>query len=248
VIKALIIDDEPAAIKTLQLMLERYVPEIDNLQATNDPSEGIHLLKTFQPQILFLDIQMPVMNGFDVLKQFPQVNFNIIFTTAFDEYAIQAIRFSALDYLLKPIDADELRAAVDKFIIKEVLQKSNQGLYNNFLHNISAKSKEDFKLALSTSEGTFFYFPDQIIRLEGESNYTKFFFTEKKPMLTSKTLREFEDILALHGFVRIHKSHIINKKYITNLSGDGMLTMSDQSKVEISRRRRAEVVAFLKNT
>ncbi len=245
-IKALIIDDEPAAVKTLQLMLQRYVPEIDNLKATNDPAEGIHLLKTFQPDILFLDIQMPVMNGFDILKHFPQVNFNIIFTTAFDEYAIQAIRFSALDYLLKPIDADELRTAVDKFMIKEVLQKSNQGLYKNFLQNINSKNKEDFKLALSTSEGTFFYFPHQIIRLEGESNYTKFFFTEKKPMLTSKTLKEFEEILSAHGFIRIHKSHMINKKHISNLSGEGVVTMADQSKVEISRRRRAEVVEFLK--
>ena len=227
-------------------MLQRYVPEIDNLKATNDPAEGIHLLKTFQPDILFLDIQMPVMNGFDILKHFPQVNFNIIFTTAFDEYAIQAIRFSALDYLLKPIDADELRTAVDKFMIKEVLQKSNQGLYKNFLQNINSKNKEDFKLALSTSEGTFFYFPHQIIRLEGESNYTKFFFTEKKPMLTSKTLKEFEEILSAHGFIRIHKSHMINKKHISNLSGEGVVTMADQSKVEISRRRRAEVVEFLK--
>jgi two-component system, LytTR family, response regulator len=247
VIKALIIDDEPAAVNTLQLMLQRYVPEIDNLRATNDPTEGIHLLKTFEPQILFLDIQMPVMNGFDILKHFPQVNFNIIFTTAYDEYAIQAIRFSALDYLLKPIDADELRNAVDKFMVKEVLQKGNQALYNNFLQNITAKKKEDFKLALSTSEGTSFYFPEQIIRLEGESNYTKFFFTEKKQMLTSKTLKEFEDILADHGFIRIHKSHIINKKHIVNLSGEGILTMADYSKVEISRRRRAEVVDHLKS-
>lgn len=246
-IKALIIDDEPAAIKTLQLMLQRYVPEIDDLKSTSDAAEGIHLLKTFKPQILFLDIQMPVMNGFDILKHFPQVSFNIIFTTAYDEYAIKAIRFSALDYLLKPIDADELRTAVDKFMIKEVLQKSNTGLYNNFLQNINAKTKKDFKLALSTSEGTFFYFPEQIIRLEGESNYTKFFFTEKKSMLTSKTLKEFEDILTDHGFIRIHKSHMINKKHITNLSGDGILTMADQSKVEISRRRRADVIENLKS-
>ncbi|HSN62040.1 MAG TPA: LytTR family DNA-binding domain-containing protein [Ferruginibacter sp.] len=245
-IKALIIDDETAAINTLQLMLKRYVPEIDDLKSTSDAAEGIHLLKTFKPQILFLDIQMPVMNGFDILNHFPQVNFNIIFTTAYDEYAIKAIRFSALDYLLKPIDADELRAAVDKFMIKEVLQKSNAGLYDNFLQNINAKSKNDFKLALSTSEGTFFYFPEQIIRLEGESNYTKFFFTEKKSMLTSKTLKEFEDILSDHGFIRIHKSHMINRKHITNLSGDGILTMADQSRVEISRRRRADVIENLK--
>ena len=179
-IKALIIDDEPAAIKTLQLLIQRYIPEIKELKTTSDPAEGIFLLKSFEPHILFLDIQMPVMNGFDVLKYFPIVNFNLIFTTAYDEYAIQAIRFSALDYLLKPIDADELRAAVDKYMIKEILHMNNQALYNNFLQNISAKDNKDFKLALSTNEGTFFYLPEQIIRLEGESNYTKFFFHRKK--------------------------------------------------------------------
>ncbi|RYY70189.1 MAG: response regulator, partial [Chitinophagaceae bacterium] len=179
VIKALIIDDEPAAVKTLQLMLDRYVPEIGELRATTDPAEGIHLLRAFQPHILFLDIQMPVMSGFDVLKHFPNLPFNIIFTTAYDEYAIQAIRFSALDFLLKPIDVDELQTAVEKYMIREVLQMSSQPLYANFLHNITAKKREDFKLALSTSEGTFFFKPEEIVRLEGESNYTRFFFTEK---------------------------------------------------------------------
>ncbi|HRD58452.1 MAG TPA: LytTR family DNA-binding domain-containing protein [Ferruginibacter sp.] len=245
-LKALIIDDEPAAVKTLELMIKRYVPEIEDLKSTNDPAEGIHLLKTYQPQILFLDIQMPVMTGFDILKHFPNLPFNIIFTTAHDEYAIQAIRFSALDFLLKPIDADELQTAVEKYMIKEVLQLSNQALYNNFLHNITSENKDDFKLALSTTEGTYFYKPEQIVRLEGESNYTRFFFTEKKPILASKTLREFEDILATHGFLRIHKSHLINKKHITKLSGNGVLTMSDKSMVEISRRKKAEIAEYLK--
>lgn len=243
----MIIDDEPSAVKTLQLLLQRYVPEITELKSTNDPTEGIHLLKSFEPHLVFLDIQMPVMNGFDILKHFPQVNFNIIFTTAYDAYAIQAIRFSALDYLLKPIDADELRAAVDKFLIKEVLQLSQQHVYNNFLQNISAKSTKDFKLALSTSEGTYFFAANEIIRLEGESNYTRFYFTEKKWMLTSKTLKEFEDILTDHGFIRTHKSHMVNKQHIVNISGDGIITMVDNSKVEISRRRRSEVIDRIKN-
>ena len=121
-IKALIIDDEPSAVNTLRLMLERYVPEIKELKSTNDAQEGLQLINTFKPQLLFLDIQMPMMTGFELLKQVPEINFNIIFTTAHDKYAIDAIRFSALDYLLKPIDADELRAAADKFIIKETTQ------------------------------------------------------------------------------------------------------------------------------
>ena len=245
-IKALIIDDEPSAVNTLRLMLERYIPEIKELRSTNDPNEGIHLLKTFRPDLLFLDIQMPLMNGFEVLKHFPQIHFKIIFTTAHDQYAIQAIRFSALDYLLKPIDADELREAFDRFLGKEIVRLGEQALYNNLLHNINARDQKEFKLALATTEGTYFYHPEEIIRLEGESNYTKFFFTNKKTLLASKTLKDFEEILVGHGFIRIHKSHLINKKHVINLTGE-QLTMMDASKVEISRRRKEEVMENLRS-
>lgn len=227
-------------------MLERYVPEITDLRSATEPTEGIHILKTWNPHLLFLDIQIPVMNGFDILKQFPQINFSIIFTTAYDHYAIQAIRFSALDYLLKPIDADELRAAIDRFIAKEANKQNEESLYNNLLHNITVKRKEDFKLALATTAGTYFYQPEEIIRLEAESNYTWFFFTQQKALLTSRTLKEYEEILLDHGFIRTHKSHLVNKKHVVQITRDGTLTMIDQSIVEISRRRKEEVVDQLK--
>lgn len=246
-IKALIIDDEPAAVETLQLMFERYIPEITELRSSNEPAEGVHILKTWKPQLLFLDIQIPVMNGFDILKQFPQINFSIIFTTAYDHYAIQAIRFSALDYLLKPIDADELRTAMDRFIAKEASKPNEEPLYNNLLHNITVKRKEDFKLALATTAGTYFYSPEEIIRLEAESNYTRFFFVHQKPLLTSRTLGEYEEILSDYGFMRTHKSHLINKKHAVRITREGALAMVDQSMVEISRRRKEEVMAFLKS-
>jgi two-component system, LytTR family, response regulator len=244
VIKALIVDDEPSAVNTLRLMIDRYVPEITELKTTNDAHEGLELIKSFEPSLLFLDIQMPVMNGFEILKQLPQINFNIIFTTAHDQFAIQAIRFSALDYLMKPIDADELRAAAEKFL---AVQASNHALYSNLLNNITVKDKKDYKLALPTTQGTFFYKPEDIIRLEGESNYTKFFFTSNTSFLISKTLKEYEEILLSHGFIRTHKSHIVNKRHVINYSADGLLTMSDMSKVEVSRRRKEEVVTQLKS-
>ena len=246
-IKALIIDDEPAAVETLQLMIDRYIPEITELRSSTEPAEGIHLLKTWQPQLLFLDIQIPVMNGFEILKQFPQINFSIIFTTAFDHYAIQAIRFSALDYLLKPIDADELRAAMDRFITKEAGKQNEEPLYNNLLHNITVSRREDFKLALATTAGTYFYSPEEIIRLEAESNYTRFYFTKQKSLLTSRTLGEYEEILLDYGFIRTHKSHLINRKHVTHMIGHDTIVMTDESKVEISRRRREEVIAILKD-
>ncbi|MEO6253635.1 MAG: LytTR family DNA-binding domain-containing protein [Ferruginibacter sp.] len=245
-IKALIIDDEPSAVKTLSLMILHYLPEIKELKTTNDPHEGLFLLKDFQPHVLFIDIQMPLMSGFELLKQIPKINFNIIFTTAHDEYAIEAIRFSALDYLLKPIDADELRNSFNRFLQMRTGIAGNQPLYNNFMYNLNIKDKKDFKLALSTTQGTFFYKPEEIIRLEGESNYTKFFFTNKTTLLTSRTLRDYEEILESRGFIRVHKSHLVNKAYVINYTGDGMLTMADSSKVEISRRRKEDVITQLK--
>ncbi len=227
-------------------MLERYVPEITSLFTTNDAHEGLQMIKTFQPQLLFLDIQMPVINGFELLKQLPQINFNIIFTTAYDSYAIEAIRFSALDYLMKPIDADELRLSVNRFISMLAAAQGQQSLYNNLLHNITRPDKSDFKMALPTAQGTYFYKPDEIIRLEGESNYTKFYLTNQKHILISKTLKEYEEILNEHDFIRVHKSHLVNKKHVVSSTADAMLIMSDNSKVEISRRRKEMVIDALK--
>lgn len=155
-IRALIIDDEPSAVKTLSLLLSHYAPEIRELKSTNDPHDGLRLIKTWQPDLLFLDIQMPLMTGFGLLKQLPEINFNIIFTTAHDQYAIEAIRFSALDYLMKPIDGEELQQAIKRYITKQSLTESNKPLYNNFLHNIHATNRTEFKLAIATTEGTFF--------------------------------------------------------------------------------------------
>jgi two-component system LytT family response regulator len=246
-VKALIVDDETTAIKTLSLMIQHYIPEITALKATTDPYEGLLLLKSFQPKLLFMDIQMPLMSGFEFLKQVPVIDFSIIFTTAHDEYAIDAIRLSALDYLLKPIAADELHNAFQRFLQKQTGNQANEPLYQNFMHNLNVKDRKDFKLALPTLKGTFFYKPEEIIRLEGEGNYTKFYFTDKTFLLTTYTMKNYEDILINYDFLRVHKSHLVNKEHIVNYTADGMLTMSDHSRVEISRRRKADVIAELKN-
>ncbi|MFM9910560.1 MAG: LytR/AlgR family response regulator transcription factor, partial [Chitinophagaceae bacterium] len=200
-ITALIIDDEPSAINTLRLMLERYIPEIADIKTTSDAQQGLDLIITNKPDLLFLDIQMPTMTGFDLLKKLPTINFNIIFTTAHDQYAIEAIRFSALDYLLKPIDADDLRNAFERFVEKRASSLQSESLYKNFMYNLSVENKKDFKLPLPTTQGTFFFKPEEIIRLEGESNYTQFFFVSKSKLLTSRTLKDYEEILVNHGFI-----------------------------------------------
>ncbi len=244
---ALIIDDEPSAINTLRLMLERYIPEITDIKTTSDAQQGLDLIIKNKPDLLFLDIQMPSMTGFDLLKKLPSINFNIIFTTAHDQYAIEAIRFSALDYLLKPIDADDLRNAFERFVEKRASSLQSESLYKNFMYNLSVENKKDFKLPLPTTQGTFFFKPEEIIRLEGESNYTQFFFVSKSKLLTSRTLKDYEEILINHGFIRVHKSHMVNKTHVVNFTTDGMLIMSDHSKIEISRRRKEDVLACLKN-
>src|SRR5262245_45160267 len=140
-IKAFILDDEASAINTLTLMLKRYVPEIASIQSSTNPTQAIQGIQTFLPHIVFLDIQMPVINGFEWLKKIPSPGFDVIFTTAYDNYAIQAIRFSALDYLLKPINSTELRAAVNRFLVKQNVKDEQNLLYKNLLHNIHTEQK-----------------------------------------------------------------------------------------------------------
>lgn len=146
---------------------------------------------------------------------------------------------------MQSVGGDELRRAIDRFITKST-SSTNRALYHNFLHNISTSNKKDFKLALPSTEGTYFYLPEEIIRFEGENNYTRFFFVSKKTMLVPRTLKEFEDILSGHGFIRVHKSHMVNKNYVTSSSSGGWLEMTDRSKVEISRRRKKAVMEALR--
>lgn len=245
-IRAIIIDDEPSAIRTLELLLKRFVPEVTILAHSSDSFKGLDMIQQEEPDLVFLDIQMPVMTGFDLLRKCRDIRFSIIFTTAFDQYAIEAIRFSALDYLLKPIDADELRQAIQRYQEKKDPAGANQHLYQNFLNNINAPGQEAFKLAIPTTEGTFFYRPADIIRIEGVNNYSRFHFSNQKTLLTSRTLKEYEEILQNHGFLRVHKSHLVNRQAVSGYTSDGWLQLTDGAKVEISRRRKEEVLAALK--
>ena len=199
-IKILIVDDEAAAGNILKILIEKHIGLATEIRYCDNAKDALETLAVFNPTLVMLDIEMPKMNGFDFLNMATQNNFDVIFTTAYDHYAIKAIRFSALDYLLKPIDILELRNAVNRHIIKK--QNQNQELLvNNLLTNLQQKNPENFKLALSTSEGVSFYDPSEILYCEGENNYTRFVFTKNKPMLVSKTLGEYEDLLAEHGFL-----------------------------------------------
>lgn len=245
--RILIVDDEPAASNILELLIGKYIHAEKEIRACNDPEEALRIIGEWHPQLLMLDIEMPGMNGFDLLNRAGHADFDVIFTTAYDKYAIKAIRFSALDYLLKPIDIQELQHAVHKHIIRKKFPPpgEQQLLVNNLIGNLRQKDPTGFKLALSTTEGVFFFPPLEIIRLEGESNYTRFYFAAQKPMLVSRTLKEFEDILTEHQFIRVHKSHLVNKKFVKHLDKEGLLWLTDGSHILVSRRKKDEVLREL---
>jgi two-component system LytT family response regulator len=245
-LKVLLIDDEQRATDALRLMIMKTIPEISEVIVCNDAREAAEKIHSYQPGLVFLDIQMPHLNGFEVLEKIPNKNFKIIFTTAYNEYAIQAIRYSAFDYLLKPVDMEELQAAVHRFLEGQEDYKQQYDLLKNIMHNMSASSAEEFRLALPTKEGVHFLLPNDIIRCEALGNYTRFYVTSGKNYLISKTLGEYDTLLTPQNFIRTHKSHLVNKKFISFIDHDGFAVLKDNSKVEVSRRRKEEVMEALK--
>lgn len=245
-LKVLLIDDEERATDALRLMIEKTVPEIKQVFVCNDSRKAAEMIHVCQPGLVFLDIQMPHINGFELLEKMPNKNFKIIFTTAYNEYAIQAIRFSAFDYLLKPIDTEELQLSVHRFLESHDDYRQQFDLLKNIMHNIQAPSAEEFRLALPTKEGVHFLMPHEIIRCEAVGNYTKFFTDKSRVYLISKTLGEYDTLLSPHNFIRTHKSHLVNKKFISFIDHDGFAVLKDNSKVEVSRRRKDEVMTALK--
>ena len=245
-LKVLLIDDEQRATDALRMMIVKTIPEIDEVMVCNDARQAAEKIHQFQPGLVFLDIQMPHLNGFEVLEKIPNKNFKIVFTTAYNEYAIQAIRYSAFDYLLKPVDIEELQAAVHRFLEGQEDYRQQYDLLKNIMHNMSAPSAEDFRLALPTREGVHFLQPQDIVRCEAIGNYTKFYTPSGKSYLISKTLGEYDILLTPQQFIRTHKSHLVNKRYISFIDHDGFAVLKDNSKVEVSRRRKEEVMAALR--
>lgn len=243
-LKALVVDDEALACDMLGYLVNRFVPAIGDLKKCTSAAGGIEMLKSFEPDILFLDVQMPFMNGFELLETLNKKNFSVIFTTAYNKYAIKAIRFSALDYLLKPIDPEELKQAVDRHLLYTELYKP--ALYKNFSNNMSAKEAASFNLALRNKNNIQLVSPKEIVRCEGLNNYTKFFMENGEVLLAAKTIKEYEEILEEHGFVRTHKTHLVNIVFVKALMNDYQLQLTNGTMIEISKRRREEVMDFLK--
>lgn len=237
-IKLMIVDDEQASIDLLQWLVQQYCPDITSIQSARSVHEAIPLITKYEPDLLFLDIQMPHQSGFDLLTTIDKWNFEVVFTTAYNEFAIQAIRFSALDYLLKPIDETELKKAVERYKAKRIYAPAGQVLFRNFIQNLTQPNKEKFKLALTDTTEVKYVQLDEIIRLQAESNYTHIFLEKKNVFISAKTLKEYDEILSGHHFLRVHKSHLVNPAHINSYDKSGMLRMSDGSTVEVSRRKK----------
>lgn len=240
---AVIIDDEEKSVQTLRQMLNLFCSDVQIIGEANGVKEGLELLSEVKPDVLFLDIQMPDGSGFDLLKQLDERAFNLIFTTAFDQYALKAIKFSALDYLLKPIDADELKEAVKK--VQEKTTPSAEAV-DNLLGNISQKA-EDQKIVLSTAEGMHIIQVKNIIRCQADDYYTNFYLNDGRRIMISKTLKENEELLDEHHFIRPHRSHLVNMAYVKRYvkSDGGYIVLSDGTQIPVSRRKKDIVLNYL---
>lgn len=242
----MIVDDKTAAIELLRWQIKESCPEITSVTSAISVAEALPLIVNFEPDILFLDIQLPQETGFDLLAKVKKWNFEVIFTTAFNEYAIQAIRFSALDYLLKPINGSDLVKAVERYQAKKELAPGGEELYRNFIRNISQGNNKPLKLALPGISETQYVALEDILHLQADRNYTRLFFTNGKSFLSAKTLGEYEKILRESSFIRVHKSHLINSMHIISYDKQGAVKMKDGTELEVSRRKRDLMTGFLR--
>jgi len=244
-LKAIIIDDELKGRIALKQKLQDYCPEVQLSGEAANGEEGLLLIEKNHPEIVFLDIEMPLMNGFEMLQQLKNKDFHLIFTTAYDQYAIKAIKYAAFDYLLKPVDIEELRSTI-KRIQQHSSHPNTQQKLEALKENVHPKYNFS-KLAIPTLEGLLFFNINDIIQLEAQSNYTAIYFVNHPKLIASRTLKEFEDILPQEIFFRTHHSHIINLNYIKRyIKGDGgQIELQNGNYVDVARRKKED---FLKAT
>jgi two-component system LytT family response regulator len=239
-LKAIIIDDEKNALEVLEMQLTEYCKEVNILAKCESGEKGIAAIKKHNPDLVFLDIEMPHKNGFDVLKETSQFNYDVIFTTAYDQFAIKAFKFSAIDYLLKPIDIIELQNAVEKVKNKNDSSTLDDKIQQLFSQLENKSSKITNRIALPIGDSMQFMEPNEIIRCESESNYTHIFLTNGKKITLAKTLKEVEENIEGNPFYRIHQSHLINMNHVNKyIKGDGAyVIMQDGTTITISRNKK----------
>ncbi len=244
--KALIIDDEQRTRELIAKMIDSFDLGITAIPAGENVKSGLLAIEEHKPDIVFLDIQMPDGTGFDLLKAIPNKNFEVIFITAHEEFAIKAIKFSALDYILKPIDPEELRGAVER-ALEGMNQQKETPQFEALQNNINPTQKK--RLVLKTQESVHVVDLDHIIRCEADRNYTSFFLTEGKKILVSRTLKEYETLLTGHSFLRVQQSHLINLNFVERYDkgNGGSVVMKDGSEVPLSSAKRDIFFQIIEN-
>ena len=244
-IRAIIVDDEPYCCDTLETMLEKYCPEVQLVAICHSGEDAIAAIGQQKPDLVFLDIEMPRMNGFDMLQKIGTINFEIIFTTSFDQYALRAIRFSALDYLLKPIDKEDLVNSVQKVIQRT--QKPIAQQLQLLMQKLQQPVNPLNKIALPTMEGLQMVPVESILYCESDSNYTIFYLKDKQKIIVSRTLKEIEELLEEFSFARVHSSYLVNLREVNKyIKGEGgYLVLNDGSTVNVSASRKKLLLAKL---
>jgi|ERR671912_2314656 two-component system LytT family response regulator len=244
-INTILIDDEAHCLDSLSILLHKLCPDVQVLQRCSSAKQGLEAITKYKTDLVFLDVEMPSMNGFEFLEQFKEIPFSVIFTTAYDKYAIKAIRFSALDYLLKPIDPKELVEAVRKVEAHNHQPTSEQ--LSLLLDKIKNKENALTKIAVPIAEGFELVKADDIITCEADNNYTYLHLKNKRKIIACRTLKEVEEQLeSFSSFIRVHNSYIVNLNEVTKyIRGDGgYLTMSDGTMVDVSRSRKTALLKF----
>jgi two-component system, LytTR family, response regulator len=238
---AIIIDDETSSRNSLRQKLANHCPGINIIGEGENGEDGIRILEDKKPDIIFLDVEMPRMNGFTMLQHVANKNFEVIFITAYNHYAIQAIKFSALDYLVKPVAIEDLKLAVEKAVQKRKISAGNERL-EMLLQNLVQERKELQRIAVPSMEGLLFIETGNIIYLEANSNYTCFYLVNNQKITVTKTLKDFEDLLPASVFIRIHHSYIINKHLVERyIKGEGgQVVMKNGILLDVARRKKDE--------
>lgn len=238
-INCLIIDDDPFIKDLLKDKLEQFIPEINIVGTASSGAEGTREIMKKKPDLVFLDVEMDDMTGFEMLSKLDHISFETIFITSYVHYAIKAIRFNALDYLVKPIDLGELKQAVKRYKEKAKNNKAGSDVAQALVNIKTTKASEQ-KLTLQTHDGEMRFVLKDILRIEGERNYSYIILTNGKKRLASKTLGEFEEILSDKGFYRSHKSHIVNGLHIASVPRSGVILLSNGVEIPVARRKKEE--------
>jgi len=245
VLRAVLIDDELSSLQNLQQKLQEFCPAVKVAAAAHRPEDGILLINQYKPDVVFLDIEMPRMSGFKLLEELHDIDFEIIFITAYNHYAIDAIRISAFDYLVKPVAIKELQTTVDR-LLKQSQKKSGEKL-EVLRKSLSGTKTQEQKIAIPNVDGIEFLQIKNIIRIESSSNYSKLVLQNGQTILVAKLLKDFEDILLAYRFYRIHNSHLINLDYIKKyIRGDGgQVVMNNGDTIDVSRRKKDEFLKII---